>query len=267
MRDGEGLEVSHLLFANDTLVFCEVSHTQLMYLSWLLMWFEVISGLKINLTKSELILVGRPENLEELALVIGCKVGMLSTTYLGLPLGAPYNSLVDWDEVEERFLKRLTLWKRQYISKGGRLMLIRSTLSSLPIYFLSHIRMPRMVRLRLEKFQRDFLWGGKTLNSKPHLVKWDMVCSNRRKRGLDVKRLHSLNKTLLCKWIWRFALEREAFWRQIIYGKYGEMERGWCFKEARGGFGVGLWKTIRKLWDLVSCKLSFSVGNGKKIKF
>ena len=69
MRDGEGLEVSHLLFANDTLVFCEVSHTQLMYLSWLLMWFEVISGLKINLTKSELILVGRPENLEELAVV------------------------------------------------------------------------------------------------------------------------------------------------------------------------------------------------------
>ena len=137
MRGGEGLEVSHLLFANDTLVFCEVSHTQLMYLSWLLMWFEVILGLKINLTKSELILVGRMENLEELALVIGCKAGMLSTTYLGLPLGAPYNSLVAWDEVEERFLKRLTLWKRQYISKGGRLTLIISTLSSFPIYFLS----------------------------------------------------------------------------------------------------------------------------------
>ena len=38
-------------------------------------------------------------------------------------------------------------------------------------------------------------------------------------------------------------------------------------KKVRGGYGVGLWKTIRKLWDAVSSKLSFSVGNGKRIKF
>ena len=109
------------------------------------MWFEAISGLKINLTKSELIPVGRAENLDELALVLGCKVGVLPTTYLGLPLGAPYNSLVAWDGVEERFRKRLALWKRQCILKGGRLTLIRSTLSSLPTYFLSLLLMPRIV--------------------------------------------------------------------------------------------------------------------------
>ena len=57
----------------------------------------------------------------------------------------------------------------------------------------------------------------------------------------------------------------EAFWRQIISGKYGDLEGGWCFKEPRGGYGVGLWKTIRKLWDVVSSNSSFSVGNGKKI--
>ena len=42
----------------------------------------------------------------------------LPTTYLGLPLGAHYNSFVVWDGVEERFLKHLAMWKRQYISKG-----------------------------------------------------------------------------------------------------------------------------------------------------
>ena len=109
------------------------------------MWFEAISILKINLTKSGLILVGRVEDLDELALVLGCKVGVLLTTYLGLPLGAPYNSLVAWDGVEERFCKRLTLWKRQYISKEGKLTLIRSMLSSLPIYFFSLFRMLRIV--------------------------------------------------------------------------------------------------------------------------
>ena len=127
------------------------------------MWFETISILKINLTKSELILVRRVEDLDELALVLGCKVGVLLTTYLGLPLGAPYNSLVAWDGVEERFCKRLTLWKRQYISKEGKLMLIRSTLSSLSIYFLSLFRMLRIVRLRLETNSKGLPLGRRDL--------------------------------------------------------------------------------------------------------
>ena len=74
--------------------------------------------------------------MDSLALELGCKVGALPSSYLGLPLGAPHNSVTVWDGIEERFRKRLVLWKRQYISKGGRITLIRSTLSSLPIYFL-----------------------------------------------------------------------------------------------------------------------------------
>ena len=56
--------------------------------------------------------MGRAENLDELALILGCKVGVLPTTYLGLPFGAPFNLLVVWARVEERLHKRLTLWKR-----------------------------------------------------------------------------------------------------------------------------------------------------------
>ena len=57
------------------------------------MWLEAILGLRINLSKSELIPVGRLENLEDLASVLGCKEGVLPTTYLGFPLGALSNSL------------------------------------------------------------------------------------------------------------------------------------------------------------------------------
>ncbi|RVW12477.1 hypothetical protein CK203_093457 [Vitis vinifera] len=84
-----------------------------------LMWFEAISGLNINLEKSEILPVGSVENAEVLASELGCKVGSLPSTYLGLPLGAPHKSVVVWDGVEERMRKRLALWKRQFISKGG----------------------------------------------------------------------------------------------------------------------------------------------------
>lgn len=60
------------------------------------------------------------------------------------------------------------MWKRQYISKGGRITLIRS--SSWPIYFMSILHLPRVVKLKLEQIQRNFLWGEGALEQRPHLV-------------------------------------------------------------------------------------------------
>ena len=57
-------KISHLLFVDDTLAFCEPSIDQMTYLSWLFMWFKAMSRLRANLEKS--ILVRRVENLEEL---------------------------------------------------------------------------------------------------------------------------------------------------------------------------------------------------------
>ena len=114
------------------------------------MWFEAISGLRINLNKSEIIPVGRITDVAILSMELGCKVGPLPSSYLGLPLGAPHNLIAAWDGIDERFTKRLNLWKRQYISKGGRLTLIRSTLSCLPVYLMSLFHLVRRVRLTLE---------------------------------------------------------------------------------------------------------------------
>ena len=74
------------------------------------MWFEAISGLKINLDKSELIPVGEVSNAEELVGV----VGSLPSTYPDLPLGSSFKSLPIWDVVEERFQKNK---KNRYVEK------------------------------------------------------------------------------------------------------------------------------------------------------
>ena len=108
-RGGEGILISHLRFADDTLVFCEESQDQSTNLSWLLMWFEACSGLRVNLDKSKLIPMGRLNDIEDLALELGCKVGGLPSYHLGLPLGAPFKSKVVWDSVEDRFRKRLVM--------------------------------------------------------------------------------------------------------------------------------------------------------------
>jgi hypothetical protein len=55
--------------------------------------------------------------------------------YLGLPFGAPYKSSTIWNGIVENMETKLAGWKRLYLSKGGRLTLIRSTLYNLPTYF------------------------------------------------------------------------------------------------------------------------------------
>ena len=84
----------------------------MMYLCLLLMWFEAISDLRINLDKSELIPVGSMDNVEDLVAELGCKVGSLPSSYLGLSLGASFKFVATSNGVGERFWKRLVMWKR-----------------------------------------------------------------------------------------------------------------------------------------------------------
>ncbi|RVW27602.1 hypothetical protein CK203_103594 [Vitis vinifera] len=228
------MNISHLLFANNT-VFCEAKKEYLTYLSWTLFWFEATLGLRINLAKSEILPVGGVEEVEELAVELGCRVGSLPSTYLGLPLGAPHKSLSMWDEVEERVRRRLALWKRQYISKGGRITLIKST----------------MTRGNLER--------------KVHLVKWEVVSADKEKGGLGIRKLALLNKALLGRWI--FAFEKENLWKKVISVKYGQEGLGWRTNKTNGTFRVGVWKEILKETNWCWENIGFTVGNGTKIRF
>ena len=127
--------------------------------------------------------------------------------------------------------------------------------------------MPRVVRLRPEKIQRDFLWGGGALEKRPHLVKWVVVCSHKKKGGLGIRNLSILNRALLCKWSLRFAVERESFWKLIISREFGEESGGWNSREVRERYGVGFWKEIRKEGSLLLKNVSFAMGDGRRVRF
>jgi len=85
-------------------------------------------------------------------------MGTLLTSFLGLPLRAPYKCKEVWNPVLERTHIRLVGWKGRYLSKEGKLILIKLVLSSLPTYFLSLLVIPSSIAYEIEKSQRNFLW-------------------------------------------------------------------------------------------------------------
>ena len=92
--------------------------------------------------------------------------------YLGLPLRAKFKDKTIWNLILEKMEIKLVGWKKLYLSKGGRVALIKSTLSKLSTYYISLYPIPTSVANRIAKLQRDFLWGGLGDEPKFHLVNW-----------------------------------------------------------------------------------------------
>ena len=108
---GNSLQVTHLLFVDDTLVLCNADLGQILFLWLVLFWFEVVYGLKINMGKSELVLVGVVPNIADVVDVLGCKQDSFLMKYLGLSLGANVKDSSIWNPIIEKMERRLVGWK------------------------------------------------------------------------------------------------------------------------------------------------------------
>lgn len=98
----DGTIISHFQFAEDTLVICRGSMNQMCLLQCVIKCFELVSGLKVNLSKSRIFSMGQVLNIDIMAELLGCQVDSLPSTYLGLPLGHSFKRKDVWTPVFNR---------------------------------------------------------------------------------------------------------------------------------------------------------------------
>ena len=115
------------------------------------------------------------------------------------------------------------MWSQRHVSFGGRVTLINSILTALPIYFLSFFKIPDKVVDKLVNIQCRFLWGGGLEQRKIAWANWKTVCLPRDKGGLGIKDLWAFNTALLAKWKWELFQKHGDLWSKILISKYG----GW----------------------------------------
>jgi hypothetical protein len=85
----------------------------------------------------------------------------------------------DWRVVEEIFQKKLSSWKGKLFSSGGRLVLINSVLSSLPMSLMSFLRIPKNVLEKLDYYRSRFFWKCDEHKKKYWLAKWSIFINLR----------------------------------------------------------------------------------------
>uniref|UniRef100_A0A2N9J4B7 Reverse transcriptase domain-containing protein n=1 Tax=Fagus sylvatica TaxID=28930 RepID=A0A2N9J4B7_FAGSY len=104
---GNNVNISHLLFADDSILFCDANPQHLIYICLVLTYFEAVTGLRVNMSKSELVPMGDVPNLSTLANIMCCRIRVLPMTYLGTSLGASFESKNIWNYIVEKMKRKL----------------------------------------------------------------------------------------------------------------------------------------------------------------
>lgn len=213
--------VSILQYTDDTILFMEHDMAKARNMKLILCIFEQLPGLKINFHKSELFYFGRAKDEQErYKQMFGCELGSLPFSYLGIPIHHRKLSNKEWKCIEDRFEKKLSSWKGKLLSYGGRLILINSVLTSMPMFLLSFFEIPVGVRKRMAFYRFRFFWQSDEVERKYRLSKWDNICRPKEQGGLGVENLEVKNRCLLSKWLFRLSVEKKGLWVQILRNKY-----------------------------------------------
>jgi len=170
----------------------------------------------------------------------------------------------EWHKVEERFEKKLSCWKAKYLSYGGRLVLLNSVLSSLPMFMMSFFEIPKGVVKNLDHCRSRFFWQGSSDKYKYRLAKWDILCRPKDQGGLGILDLQLQNKCLLSKWIINL-LSTESMWQNLLRNNYLGSKSLTQVKAKP--YDSHFWRGLMKIKDEVLTKGSFSIKDGSTARF
>ncbi|KAL0293788.1 UNVERIFIED_CONTAM: putative ribonuclease H protein [Sesamum calycinum] len=217
--------ISHLLFADDTMIFCPASQDTVQHVQEILASYKQASGQKINLQKSS-IAFSRNTPLEvqrHLAEVLGIRLENKHEKYLGLPSMAFRSKRALFASLKDRIWKKIHGWHEKTLSQAGKAILIQSVVQALPSFAMSCFLLPKTLLKEFQSLAADFFWHDGD-HRRIHWIAWDKLCLSKLDGGLGFRNLEAFNLALLAKQLWRI------------------LSRPDCLVEIGTGHSVDVWK-------------------------
>ncbi|XP_059295399.1 uncharacterized protein LOC132048723 [Lycium ferocissimum] len=218
----ERLNLIHLGFADDLLLFCrgDIGLVQLLFERF--QCFSKVSGLVANFSKSSVYCGGMTsEEEQEILGTLGFSKGELPFRYLGVPLCTKRVSYIQCQPLLNKILNRIKSWTTKFLSYAGRAQLIKSVLFSIQVFWAQVFVLPKKVIKSIVATCRSFLWTGRTEISKKALLAWSKVCQPETAGGLNILDITAWNKAAISKLLWNLCQKKDKLWVRWIHCYYG----------------------------------------------
>ncbi|CAJ2657953.1 unnamed protein product [Trifolium pratense] len=269
MRAGRsGPKISHLIFADDLLLFAEASIEQAHCVMHCLDQFCLASGQKINSQKTQIFFSKNVDQRTRDDIVHHTGFTQVNNLgkYLGANIAPSRSTRGKFQHIIGKIQNRLSGWKQQCLSFAGRLTLSKSVLSSIPYYHMQYAKLPKTLCDDMEKIQRGFLWGDKEERRKPHLIGWDICCLSKNDGGLGFKSPRLMNEAFLMKILWNLINKPDDLWCQVLYSKYGR-NKDLRYEISSQPYDSPLWKALSSIWEQFQNHIVWQLGDGNSINF
>jgi len=172
------LYITHLLFVDDILIFSNGSFNELKEFKSTLDLFLKATGMQINSGKSQVCVAGFGRRERTLmANLFPFQLQDLESPfkYLGFWLKPVAYKKEDWNWLIAKLEARISHWSFRWLSRAGRLTLIKSVLLAIPVYWAALTWIPKGVLEKIRRICCRFLWAGSKESSVLPWVAWDKI--------------------------------------------------------------------------------------------
>ncbi|XP_065625285.1 uncharacterized protein LOC136065684 [Quercus suber] len=261
-----GPQVSHLFFADGSLIFFRVKMGGVQSIQSTLAKYERASGQKINGTKTNLffgksILDSTKTDLKNF---LGVPEIKEYEKYLGLPAMVGRKKKESFIYIKERIWEKLQGWKEKLLSQVGREVLLKAIVQAISTFAMSCFQLPMSLCHEIEVLIKNFFWGQCGERQKIHWKNWESLCLPKIEGGMGFKELRKFNDAMLAKQVWRLVHDKESLFYWVFKAMFFPLGDIFSTQVKSESYA---WQSILKARYLIAECARYRVGSGQTAKF
>ena len=216
-------EIKISQFADDTTIFMDGSESSLQQILNIFEVFGSLSGLKINMSKTKMVWIGKKKySMEKLPCASSLNWSTNLFTLLGIDFDVNLQTIPahNYSKALIKVNEVISAWKKRTLTPLGKITVIKSLILSQLNHLFMAIPLPNNnFHVDLNKKLYKILWDGK-----PEKIKRTTMCQNKIDGGHKMPDLEKLIKSLKCTWIWRLIASPASPWAKLFETSYGPID-------------------------------------------